>query len=286
MSGRGKSRTSLALIDAAYRIYEQIHPASIRAGCYQLFNLKLIASMAKTETNRVSRLLRDARDAGDLPWEWIVDESRHVERAPQWRGLDSYAHAVQDSYRKDYWLQQPVQVLVASEKGTVRGTIAPILDKYGVPFRALHGYTSTTSVHDIALETRDGVAATIILYVGDHDPSGRHMSEVDLPRRLEKYGAWVDLRRIALTDNDVRDGSLPSFDVDTKEKDPRYQWFLRQHGSRCVELDALSPLVLRERLDTAIYDVIDQEAWERCALTERLERQSINDLLAGWRGAA
>ncbi len=80
VSGRGKSRRSINLIAAAYHILSEIQPASVRAVCYQLFTRKLITSMAKTETNKVSRLLRDAREDGTIPWTWIVDETREPER--------------------------------------------------------------------------------------------------------------------------------------------------------------------------------------------------------------
>jgi hypothetical protein len=57
---RGKSARSLELIEACHEILAEIQPCSVRAVCYALFNRRLIASMAKTETNRVSRLLTDA----------------------------------------------------------------------------------------------------------------------------------------------------------------------------------------------------------------------------------
>ena len=78
----------------------------------------------------------------------------------------------------------------------------------------------------------------IALYAGDWDPSGLCMSEVDLPKRLKEYGAKVDLRRIALTQDDTL-SELPSFDAATKSKDGRYKWFTQNYGSTCWELDAL-----------------------------------------------
>ena len=63
---------------------------------------------------------------------------------------------------------------------------------------------------------------------GDFDPSGMHMSEIDLPGRVEKYGGAVTITRIALTRADC-DG-LPSFDVETKIGDPRHAWFKKNHG--------------------------------------------------------
>jgi hypothetical protein len=86
---------------------------------------------------------------------------------------------------------------VWSEKGTVRGVLAPVLDRYAVGFNPVHGFTSATVVHDVA-EDDDG-RPLIILYVGDFDPSGMHMSEEDLPARFAQYGGkHVSLRRIAL----------------------------------------------------------------------------------------
>ena len=38
--GRGKSKDSLALIDASIKILEAIQPCSVRAVCYQLFMRK------------------------------------------------------------------------------------------------------------------------------------------------------------------------------------------------------------------------------------------------------
>jgi hypothetical protein len=68
-----------------------------------------------------------------------------------------------------------------------------------------------------------------VFYVGDFDPSGMHMSEVDLPTRLSRYGAeeLLLLQRVALTAEDCT-SDLPSFEAGTKDKDPRYHWFLHR----------------------------------------------------------
>ena len=72
-----------------------------------------------------------------------------------------------------------------SEKGTIRGVLAPVLDEYAVGFRVMHGFSSATTVHDIAQD--DDGRELIALYVGDFDPSGMFMSEHDLPTRLDEY---------------------------------------------------------------------------------------------------
>jgi hypothetical protein len=104
------------------------------------------------------------------------------------------------------------------------------------------------------------------------------MSERDLPQRLEPYGANVDLRRIALTLDDVRD--LPSFPARSKRKDPRHDWFLNIYGDRCWELDAMPANRLRARVRDSIVKLIDKAAWSRCAHIEKAERASIEKVWA------
>ena len=137
--------------------------------------------MARTEMQRVYRLLKEAREQGDIPWEWIVDETRELERVSTWDDPAAYARCVARSYRRDFWNQQPVRCRgVVSEKGTVRGVLQPVLDQYAVGFLPVHGFSSATTVHDIAQD--DDGRELIVLYVGDFDPSGMFMSEEDLPK--------------------------------------------------------------------------------------------------------
>ena len=51
----------------------------------------------------------------------------------------------------------------------------------------------------------------------------------------------------------------------------------------CWELDALSPVVLREAVENHIVDGIDSEYWERCEQVERVERESLMEIMGGWK---
>ncbi len=281
---RGKSERSLALIDAAYTILAEIQSATVRAVCYRLFVAGLLPSMEKRHTNRVSTQLVYAREHDLIPWQWIVDETRRVERKPTWANPAHYVRTVAHSYRRDRWREQPDHVEVWSEKGTVRGTLQPVLDEYGVPSRVLHGYGSATTLHDVA---EDSVGQHFVaLYCGDWDPSGLHMSEADLPNRLAEYDGVVEVVRIALTAVDAVDTRLPGFHVETKRLDSRYAWFRSRYGARCVELDALNPVELRQRTADTIRSYIDWAAWERCERTEAAERESMRHVLDNWQAAA
>jgi hypothetical protein len=278
--GRGRAQKSLDLIMAMHDAAKAAQPITVRGVAYKLFIRSFIPSMARSETQRVSRLLTDARERGEIDWSWIVDESRELERTSTWDDPEEYARCVATSYRRDFWNQQPVRVQVWSEKGTVRGVLAPVLEEYAVGFRVVHGFCGATPIHNVA-EDDDG-RPLIILYVGDYDPSGMWMSERDLPERIARYGgAHVEVRRIAITLNQTRE--LPSFPAADKKKDPRYNWFVKNYGTKCWELDAMDPPVLRAIVEAEIKDLIEPVAWERCDVVNRAEQESLRTILNKWK---
>jgi hypothetical protein len=280
---RGRARKSIELIDAMYRAAEAAQPITGRGIGYKLFTAGLIPAMKKGPMQCVYRLLKEAREEGTIPWEWIVDETRELERRASWDNPAEYVEAVHRSYKRDFWTQQPVRVEVWSEKGTIRGVLTPVLDQYGVGFRVMYGFNSATQVYDIAQD--DDGRQLIALYIGDYDPSGMNMSEHDLPNRIAEYGGdHVTLKRIALTQAQL--AHLPSFSATDKKKDPRYKWFVRLFGNRCWELDALDPNDLRNLVEEAIQDEIEPIAWERCAVVEKAERESLRHVLDCWKGAS
>jgi hypothetical protein len=279
---RGKAQRSLDLIAAMYEAAEAAQPITGRGIGYKLFAAGLIPSMDSSEMQRVYRLLREAREDGTIPWEWIVDETRRLERVSTWDNPADYARAVAQSYRRDFWNQQPHRVEVWSEKGTIRGVLGPVLDEYAVGFRVMHGFASATAVCDVAQD--DDGRPLVALYVGDYDPSGMFMSEHDLPDRLEKYdGYHVELRRIALKREQT--AGLLSFPATDKKKDKRYPWFVRNYGDRCWELDALDPNVLRDLVEAEIKREIEPKAWARCVTVNNAEQASLRHVLDKWKAS-
>ena len=282
--GRGRADASDRLTAAAYRILREIHPCSVRAVCYQLFVQGFIANMGKNETNKVSRNLRDAREWDIIPWDWIIDETRTTHCVSSWENPEDYAEAVKASYRKDLWEMQPVHLEIWSEKSTIFGTIKPIIDAYQLPFRSFHGFASATAIHEAAATSQEIRKPFIVFYLGDWDPSGLHMSEADLPERIERYDGAIEVIRLALRPDDLE--ALPSFDLDSKKTDSRHSWFKKrsvpEHGSKCWEIDAMRPPILRDRVEEAILSMIDQEAWERGKVCEAAMLESLDAAITGW----
>jgi hypothetical protein len=280
-AGRGMSRANLDLIEASWEILEDVQPTTVRGVAYQLFTRGLIENMGVKCVKNVSRLLVIAREQGIVPWEWIVDETRQEERISSWNGLGDFGETVVRGYRKDFWKHQDSWLKVYSEKATIGGVVRPVLNEFAVGFQVLHGYGSATALHDVAEESMTDDRILEILYIGDFDPSGMNMSEVDLPGRIDRYDGVVEITRIALTRDDCTD-ALPSFDVETKSGDTRYRWFRHNYGDRCWELDAMNPNDLRRRLRDEIVDRIDMAAWEHCQKVEAAERESLNAYIRAW----
>jgi hypothetical protein len=284
--GRGRSKSTLKLIEAMKAIAEEAHPITGRGIGYKLFAAGYIGGM--NEMNKVYRALTIAREEGAIPWGWIVDETRELELVSTWRNPSRCADGF--FYRRDLWQTQRHTVEVWSEKGTIRGVLWPVLSRLGVGLRVFHGFTSATSAWDISNPGNDD-RPLVALYIGDWDPSGLCMSEHDLPERIKEYeGDHVRLRRIALTAEQT--GPLPSFSVETKSRDPRYKWFKQNYGDQCWELDAMDPRQLRDLVEAEINALIDRDLWEQQETHQEREKKSIESLLRWWanvetmRGAA
>jgi len=278
---RGKSRETRELIATSLDLLEEIRPASVRAVCYKLFTLKLIPDMGRNSTGKISKVLARAREDGEIPWEYIVDGSRQGIQKLQHKNLADYIERVRTQYSKDRWEDQDYCVELWSEKSTVEGVLEPVWNEYGIAFRSLHGFNSASVINNIAEYSRSIPHEFIALYVGDWDPSGMYMSEVDLPGRLERYGGNVKVIRIALVEEDTH--GLPSFSAHDKRKDPRHEWFVREYGEECWELDAMDPRDLRERVEVNIAEYIDWDKWERMAQLESLEFDSLQHYLNGYK---
>src|SRR4030095_16634342 len=89
--GRGMAQRSLDLIEAMRVIAEAAQPITGRGVGYKLFTQGLIPSMSTSDMQKVYRLLRIAREQDIIPWEYIVDETRELERVSTWNDPKQYA---------------------------------------------------------------------------------------------------------------------------------------------------------------------------------------------------
>jgi len=279
--GRERSHRTKRIVALGHELLEAEHPMTLRQLFYRLVSVEALEN-TQPDYQRLSRILTDARERGEIPFEWIVDRSRPKYEASVFRDPAAYAEAVKHSYRKDYWREQTWYVEIWTEKDAILGSIEPVTDDLGVTVRVGRGFLSTTRAHEIA-ETFLGIEKPIeVFYLGDHDPSGVCI-ERDAVRRISEQmdpGAFGSecfrLERLAIHPRDISDFDLPPLRI--KVSDSRAVAFLREHGSECVELDALPPSELRDRLRRAIEARIDWPSWDRAIMAERAELESIRKI--------
>ena len=276
--GRGLHQDSKDLIRRAYDVLAEEHPSGVRRVCYAIFG-----NQAGEWTGKMGGLITRARKDGTIPWDWISDESR-PRREPfvveDHGGLVASMSAVPDF---DPWPSQGIRVEAWSEK-SVGGTLAPVLDAYLVPFQVHHGFTSTTVLQETARATKRDPRKLVILYVGDHDPTGLFISEADIPKRLLELGASnFEVRRLAIIGKDLK--ALAEFKDPIKKADTRASWYQKTTGLKDgVELEAMSSNVLRERVEAAVKTCItDVDAWDRIVHTSRVVRESWLAYTKRWR---
>jgi hypothetical protein len=175
-----------------------------------------------------------------------------------------------NNYSKNRWENQAVYPEVLIEKKALQGVFAPICKRWEISLGACKGYPSLTFLNDMQKRYKHAQMEdkeVVLLYFGDYDPSGE-----DIPRsiveNLSKFGVDVDLRRIALMENQVLAWKLPHAPV--KQGDSRTaNW----EGFGQVELDAVKPEKLERLLENAIDDIWDADAYEHLKEIEKSEKK-------------
>jgi hypothetical protein len=131
---RGKATSTLNALAHMYEIAEQTWPITGRGVGYRLLNRGVITTMA--DMGNVYGQLVEAREAGLIPWDWIVDETRDLEIGVCYASKKAAYESLLYNYAHPLWLGQPYDCEIWSEKGTVRGLIKSILDEYRLGFES------------------------------------------------------------------------------------------------------------------------------------------------------
>jgi hypothetical protein len=139
-----------------------------------------------------------------------------------------------------------------------------------VPILALGGYASQSYVAEVMRDVSRQDRPAVLLYAGDHDPSGEDIDR-DFVARSD---CWAKVRRVALTAEQIEAYDLPS--VPGKATDARAEAFEARHGRLVqVELDALPPETLRGLYGDAIAGWWDDDVYRAVLDREAADRQQL-----------
>ena len=221
---------------------------------------------------------------GLLPYSAISDSTRRRLKPQSWTGLSDFAEAVAPLYRLDRWQGQSAHVEFFVEKDAMVGVISPVTAHYDAHLNVIRGNASETFVYEVGKNWRHITKPIFAYYLGDHDPSGLQI-EADLHKRLVKFAPTAKLswKRVAIDGNDFRNRALLGFRIKGNRSKrawrTKHREYLDCFGDRCVEVDALDPTIIRERVREAIETHIDQAEWVRLQEIEDQEQQLLESVL-------
>jgi len=227
----------------------------------------------KSAYNRLSNVLTKAREDRLVDPERIIDQSRpKYMHDPAYltskESIDAWFDSIINGFDLNRWDNQSVYVECWIEKDALARVIKPVCEKYRVPLIVGRGYSSYTQIYEAAKRFPRG-KKVVILYLGDHDPTGLHIEE-NLRDRLRKE-AWnvfkisaflfIEVKRIALTTEQINRYNLHNLYSPMKKASQKAEEYYRNFGDKVWELDVLSPQVLINLLESAIKELIDWDRW-------------------------
>ena len=281
---RAATLALLEQVDAVLEEYEDYLPLSVR----QIF-YRLVAGHGYEKTERGYGRLADclvrARRAKRVPFAVIRDDSagglvdRHFDSREDFE--DDAAKRIRD-YRLDRQTGQPVRLELFCEAAGMRDQLWNAVSGYTVPVYSGGGFDSLTAQYQLARRALSRDVPTVVLHVGDFDPSGASIftsltenaaAFVEADRVLQTQR--IEAVRVALTAEQVEAGELPT--APPKPTDSRSTTW---RGETC-QLEALAPDDLAEIVLAAVRERIDEDVRNDVLWTEKYDRDELLGLPPG-----
>ena len=246
---------------------------------------------------RICVFLTDCRYGGYIDWDAIEDRGRTPERRAQWETVQSLIDSAIASYRLPRWKDQEYYVELYCEKEAMESVLRPIADKYHIYFGYNKGYSSASTIHEVAERVYKQIQnkkTVTVLYLGDHDPSGLDMVRDIEERIMEFVFHWwaggeedeyylsafkehleevFSVEHVALTTEQVKQYNPPPNPA--KFTDPRANEYISVHGEISWELDSLEPEVLIQLTEKAILEVLDADKYNAWIKQEGEEKKAL-----------
>lgn len=272
-----------AVRSAIIDVLKADHPQTVRQVFYQLVTRNVIEKTEAEYQRTVIRLLGEMRLADEVPWNWIVDESR---RGRTTQTFINVADALADCakyYRRSALRDCNDYIEIWCEKEALSGIIWEAASEYDVPVIVSKGVPSLTQIYDsfVSVHNADNAGKQSYLYqFGDHDPTGCLIPRV-IESRLNEFCERYNCRqpvveRIALTETQIAHYRLPT--RPTKRDGNTHAKGFRGDS---VELDALPSAELRALVRECIERHISQHEVEILREAEESEREIIEELAWG-----
>ena len=234
---------------------------------------------------KIGKLISDLRYSGHIDWSAMEDRARKKDMASEWDNVSELIESAVCSYRLPRWQNQDKYVELFTEKDTMYSRLAPLTQKYHIPLCINRGYASSSVIYDLSkrlIEKLEDGKEVILLYVGDHDPSGLDMIK-DIEKRLTEFlengrehiEPNFKIIHVALTKEQINKYKLPPNPA--KVSDPRAKWYIEEHGAISWEVDAMKPQIMRKIVEEEILKHIDINKYNTWIEREDKEKTLLQD---------
>jgi hypothetical protein len=191
---RGRAAATIAVGEAAHQLLEPSPSAmTLRQLFYALVSAEAIPK-SEAAYSKLKRVIRDLREAGVIPWEWIVDHTRSVFRSSAWGGPEEVLANAARTYRRQLMREQPVAMQLWAESDRIGSVAAQVAEEFTIPTYIGRGYSARGYLWEAARDTVQAKKAgkrVVIFHVGDYDPSGEDIYR-DVEETLRLYALTLD----------------------------------------------------------------------------------------------
>jgi hypothetical protein len=274
---------------AIYDYCHQHSPLTVRQLFYALVCQGLIDKTEAEYKQTICRLTKDMRLAAELPWNWLVDNTRWIRKPESFGSLADCVEQSARAYRRSLWQHADEYVEVWLEKDALSGVLYDVTKDYDCPLMVTRGYPSLSYLRSAAETMVYTGKPVTIYYFGDFDPSGADISR-NVEERLCQFMAEVAAEgffpppplvfaRVAVNEWQIDEWNLPT--RPTKASDSRAAKF----GARSVEVDAIPPDQLREMVRRHLRAHISDRELQAANASDDLERQTLAAMASRLRAA-
>ncbi len=258
----------------------QGYDLTLRQLYYQFVSRNIITNRVE-EYDKLGNLISDARLAGLLDWDHLVDRTRNVLSIKHYKKPSHLLSEAIDKYRLDKWdFNQPEYVEVWVEKNALMGIVGGICSELDVPHFACVGYTSQSEMWAAGQRLMARIAKgkrVQIIHLGDHDPSGIDMTRDIINRMTMFTHTKFNVHRIALNMSQIEQYNPPPNPA--KVTDSRFKAYQEEYGDESWELDSLEPSVIVDTIRDAVLGYRDEVRWEEAVHHESRGRLTLNMLV-------
>ncbi len=258
---------------------EQGYRLTLRQLYYQLVARDMVPNAVR-EYSKLSETCVIGRMNGLIDWDAMEDRLRKPYLT---YAVGSIKEAIEDTISQDKRNRQegqPYNIEIWTEKDAVSNILKRVSIYYHVRLMVNRGYTSCSAMYEAynRVNRTPHEDGSVILYVGDHDPSGMDMLR-DINDRLEEFGAGGDFKvvPVALTMAQIEKYQPPPNPA--KISDPRAGWYIREFGDKSWELDALPPEVLEKIVKRAVLAQLDSDIFDEMLGQESDDIENLRDML-------